>query len=160
MPDTPLFETFATVQPAWIDYNGHMNMGYYLVAFDEIATDGWFDHIGIGLDHKAAENHSTFTLCSNIDYLREVMEGDALRITTQMLDWDHKRLHFIHTMYHADEGYIAATNECLSMYIDMETRRSTSFSPALQQQFAHILANDSHHPPSDRAGRTLGIRRR
>ena len=88
------------------------------------------------------------------------MEGDPLRITTQMLDWDHKRLHYIHTMYHATEGYVAATNECLSMYMDMETRRSTSFSESLQQRFETILASDSRHPPSERAGRTLGIRRR
>ena len=139
-----LFETFTEVKPEWIDYNGHMNMGYYLVAFDEIATDGWFESIGIGPEHKNATNHSTFTLASNIDYLREVVACDPLRITTQLLDWDHKRLHYIHTMYHAGEGYVAATNECLTMYIDMATRRSTAFKDSLQSLFAEIQIGRAH----------------
>ncbi len=154
-----LFETFTTVQPTWIDYNGHMNMGYYLVAFDEIATDRWFDQIGIGREHKETHNHSTFTLATNVDYLREVMEGDPLRITTHLLDWDHKRIHFIHTMYHAEDGYIAATNECLTLYVDMSTRRSTAFPQALQLRFADIHQNHSNNPTPERAGRVLGIRR-
>ena len=48
----------------------------------------------------------------------------TLRLTSQLVDYDHKRLHYIHCMYHAREGYLAATNECLGMYIDLETRRS------------------------------------
>ena len=38
-PDGPLHLLDLAVEPAWIDYNGHMNMGYYLVAYDR-ATDG------------------------------------------------------------------------------------------------------------------------
>ncbi len=36
MPDTLLFASTAVVKPEWIDYNGHMNMGYYLVAIAHI----------------------------------------------------------------------------------------------------------------------------
>src|SRR5690242_2796218 len=35
------------VEPAWIDYNGHMNVGYYVVAFDK-GTDGLLDRLGLG----------------------------------------------------------------------------------------------------------------
>jgi acyl-CoA thioester hydrolase len=153
------FSTEAIVSPDWIDYNGHMNMGYYLVAFDHIATDRYFDFLGIGIDHKQAENKTTFSLAANIDFIREVLEGDSLRFETRMLDFDHKRIHYIHSMYHAEQGYLASTNECLTLYIDMATRRSTPFSDDLMQRFSHELELGQRAGKPATAGRTLGIRR-
>ena len=43
----------ALVRPEWIDHNGHMNMGFYLVVFD-FATDAWFHYLGLGEQHRAA----------------------------------------------------------------------------------------------------------
>jgi acyl-CoA thioester hydrolase len=154
-----LFSVTATVRPDWIDYNGHMNMGYYLVAFDQIATDSFFDYLGIGVEHKRAIGKSTFSLASNIDFLQEVIDGDALLFTTQLVDFDHKRLHFFHRLYHADQGYLAATNENLGMYIDMQTRRSTTFSEAQMTRFQQELELGRQHGVPEGIGRKLGIRR-
>ena len=155
-----LFSTEATVRPEWIDYNGHMNMGFYLVAFDQVATDGFYDYLGIGVEHKRSAGKSTFSLSANIDFVAELMEGAPLRFTTQLLDYDHKRLHFFHSLYHADEGFLAATNENLGMYIDMETRRSTSFDEAQMQRFQAELELGRQYGNPDLAGRSLGIRRK
>ncbi len=158
MSDT-LFTSSAVVLPEWIDYNGHMNMGYYLVAFDQVATDGFYDHLGIGLEHKRAEGKSTFSLSANIDFLAELMEGAPLRFTTQLIDYDHKRLHFFHCLYHAEENFLAATNENLGMYIDMNTRRSTAFSEAQLARFQRELERGRPLGLPEGAGRRLGIRR-
>ena len=155
-----LFTATATVLPEWIDYNGHMNMGYYLVAFDQVATDGFYDYLGIGVEHKQAVGKSTFSLSANIDFIAELMAGAPLRFTTQLLDYDHKRLHFFHSLYHAEEDYLAATNENLGMYIDMETRRSTSFSEEQMARFAQELERGSPRGTPELAGRRLGIRRK
>ena len=159
MPDAGLFTTYAEVKPEWIDYNGHMNMGYYLVAFDHIATDEFYNSMHIGVDHKQALGKTTFTLGANIDFIREVMAGDRLRLTSQLTDYDHKRLHYIHFMYHAQEGYLAATNECLGMYIDLKTRRSTSFSEEQMARFQQELERSQHFPLPEQFGRKLQIRR-
>lgn len=154
-----LFSATATVRPEWIDYNGHMNMGYYLVAFDQVATDGFYDYLGIGVEHKRAVGKSTFSLAAHIDFLQEVRDGDALRFTTQLVDFDHKRLHFFHRLYHADQGYLAATNENLGMYIDMQNRRSTTFSDAQMARFQQELELGRQHGVPEGFGRQLGIRR-
>jgi acyl-CoA thioester hydrolase len=158
MPE-PLFTSTAVVQPAWIDYNGHMNMGYYLVAFDQVATDSFYDYLGIGIAHKQAEGKSTFSLAANIDFIAELMEGAPLRFTTQLIDFDHKRLHFFHSLYHADEGFLAAVNENLGMYIDMSTRRSTCFSEAQMARFQTELERGQAYGVPAEVGRKLGIRR-
>ena len=159
MTGTELFTTFTDVKPEWIDYNGHMNMGYYLVAFDEIATDRFYDSMHIGVSHKQALGTTTFTLGANIDFVKEVHEGDRLRLTSQLVDYDHKRLHYIHCMYHHEQGYLAATNECLGMYIDLETRRSTSFSEEQMARFQQELERGQQFPVPVEFGRKLGIRR-
>jgi acyl-CoA thioester hydrolase len=155
----PLFTSTAVVAPEWIDYNGHMNMGYYLVAFDQVATDGFYDYLGIGIEHKQAVGRSTFSLSANIDFIAELMEGAPLRFTTQLVDYDHKRLHFFHCLYHAEDGFLAATNENLGMYIDMNTRRSTAFSDAQMARFQQELELGRAHGVPEGVGRTLGIRR-
>lgn len=159
MAATALFSVEANVRPEWIDFNGHLNMGFYAVAFDYIATDRYFTHLGLAEEHFKAEQKSTFTLGANIDYIQEVFAGDRLRFTTQLMDYDHKRLHYFHCMYNLDKNYLAAVNECLTMYIDMRTRRSTPFAEAQQARLAQELARDSQHGVPQGFGRKLGIRR-
>ena len=159
MTARPLFSVEANVRPEWIDFNGHMNMGFYAVAFDYVGTERYFAHLGLSEEIFTVEQKSTFTLGMNIDYIQEVFEGDSLRFTTQLMDYDHKRLHYFHSMYNIDKDYLAAVNECLTMYIDMRTRRSTAFSAEQQARFALELELDSQHGAPAGFGRKLGIRR-
>jgi acyl-CoA thioester hydrolase len=119
------------VRPDWIDYNGHMNVAYYIKAFDEA-----FDelYVVMGIDGAAIRRTgiSTFTAEMHITYQREVKEGDRLRITTQLIDFDAKRMHFIQCMYHAADGYLAATDEWLIMCVDLKQRKTMAFPEPLR----------------------------
>ena len=46
----PLDVHRATVLPEWIDWNGHMNVGFYVVAFDK-ATDTLCQQFGCGWEY-------------------------------------------------------------------------------------------------------------
>jgi acyl-CoA thioester hydrolase len=102
---------------------------------------------------------STFSLAANIDFIGEVVDGDPLRFTTQLVDFDHKRLHFFHSLYHAEEGYLAATKENLGMYIDIQSRRSTTFSDEQMDRFQSELELGQQCGAPQGLGRKLGIRR-
>jgi acyl-CoA thioester hydrolase len=156
MTDIP--EVRFTVQPEWVDYNGHMNMGFYLVAFDVAATDPFYEWLRIGEDYVEERRRSVFTLAANIDYLAELFEGDEGRIATRLIDWDRKRLHYFHTMYDA-EGTVVATNELLGIHVDMETRKSVDFDSDLQALLGELAAAHDLQPQHERVGRALGIRR-
>ena len=43
------------IVPEWIDYNGHMNVAYYVLVFDR-ATDDFFDFMGLTAEYRAAGN--------------------------------------------------------------------------------------------------------
>ncbi|WP_119420695.1 thioesterase family protein [Desertibaculum subflavum] len=151
------FETYrAEVQEAWIDYNKHMNMGYYMVVFDE-ATGGFFQAVGLDRPHRQKHKVTTFSLEAHINYVREVGLGDTLRFTTRLLDFDSKRLHYFHEMWHATEGYLASTNELVSLHVSQETRRAAPMTPEIMDRLAAIRAAHAKLPPSPYIGRSIGL---
>ncbi len=147
-----------TVQPDWVDYNGHMNVGYYVVAFDK-ATDVLLDHLGIGASYRQECDASVFVLEAHVTYDREVGLGDRLCFNTQLLDQDTKRMHVLHRMYHADQHYLAATNELMIMHIDLKTRRSAPFPETALARLQDLKRDHDALPKPDAAGRTIAIRR-
>ncbi|MBU2088956.1 MAG: thioesterase family protein, partial [Alphaproteobacteria bacterium] len=112
-----------TVLPDWIDYNGHMNLAYYLVAFDQ-ASDGFTDFIGLDRPYRAAHDSTIFVVEAHLTYARELVEAEAFRIETRVLGVDGRKLRLFQAMYRAGETEIAATNELMILHVDMRTRRS------------------------------------
>src|SRR3546814_339083 len=102
----------AVVRPEWIDYNGHMNVGYYAVAFD-LATEAVCAHLGVGEAYRQRAGASIFVVEAHATYDREVLEAAPLAFRTRIVDHDSKRIHLLHRMFHATAGYLAATNELM-----------------------------------------------
>jgi acyl-CoA thioester hydrolase len=148
----------ATVPPEWIDLNGHMNVGFYMVAFDW-ATDTISHQFGVDWAYVREKLGTTFVLEAHVTYDQEVKEGDPLRVTTQILDYDAKRLHLIHMMYHATEGYLAATAELMLMNIDLESRRSSPWPAWALERIEKMAAAHASLPRPSKAGRVIRIRR-
>ena len=142
------------VQPGWIDYNGHMNVAYYVLAFDH-ATDEFFDFVGLDRDYRERSGNSTFAVEAHVTYQREVHEGDPLRFATQLLGYDEKRLHFFHHMYHADAGFLAATAEWLGLHVDMARRRVTPMPDEILARLAEVLEVHETLAVPPEAGRTI-----
>jgi acyl-CoA thioester hydrolase len=144
------------VKPEWIDQNGHMNMGYYLVAFD-FATDAWLSYVGLTRAQRKERQVTTFCLEAHITYDREVRSGDPLRFTTLLLAHDAKRIHYFHEMYHATEGYVAATNELMTLHVSETTRRTAPMAPEILDRLARIQAAHDALPRPPQVGRTIGL---
>lgn len=147
------------VRPEWIDYNGHMNVAYYLLAFD-LALDALFDRIGLTQAYRREHGVSTFALEVHLCYVREVRLDDPLRFEVQMLDLDEKRFHFLLFMIDDRTGDLCATAEWISAHMDMAARRMAPFRPDLLAPLQKIRAAHKDMPWPDQAGRKIGIRRR
>ena len=129
--EAPLVLHREPVRAEWLDYNGHMNVAFYMLAFDH-ATDAFMDRVGLGRAHAEATGGSVFVLEAHIAYLREVLRGEPLRFATHLLGFDKRRIHCAHTMFHDTENYHAATNELMLLHVDLGRRRSSSMpAPAL-----------------------------
>ena len=144
------------VKPEWIDFSGHFNAGYYMVVFDDAVTD-WMDFCGLTKAHRATHDVTTFTVEGHITYERELAEGAPLEIRTQLLGWDAKKIHAINFMHHRDEGWLAATNELMSLHISNQTRRSAPMAAEVQEQLAQIAAVHAALPVPTQAGRVMSV---
>jgi acyl-CoA thioester hydrolase len=154
-----LYEPYrAAVAPEWIDYNGHMNVAYYVLAFDR-ATDRLFEYLGIGEQYRRATGHSIFALEAHVTYERELREGDAFEITTQLIDADRKRLHLFHAMTRPQSGELAATIEVMGLHVDMAGPRSAPLPDDAFAKVEALLVQHRRLPPPPQLGRKIGIRR-
>ena len=149
----------SSVLPEWIDYNGHMNVAYYLLAFDE-ALDALFDAIGLTHPYRNRHGVSTFALEVHLCYLREVKQEDSLRFEVQLLDLDEKRFHLLIVMIDDRANEFCATAEWISAHMDMADRRMTPFRPDLMARLREIREAQRDMPWPEQAGRKIGIRRR
>src|SRR5271156_3336561 len=117
----------------WIDINGHMNLAYYTVLFD-YATDLLFESIGIGKNYKRATNHGTFVVETHNLYERELLVGEQVRVATQILGTDSKRLHLAHEMFNLASGERAATQELMYLHIALPARRVVRWLPEARER--------------------------
>ena len=104
-----------------MDHYGHMNLAYYLVAFD-MATDALWPSLNLGEGFRA-RGLGTFAVESWQGYVREVVLDTPLAAESTVLAFDTKRLLLGHRLHHAEEGWLSAENEVLFLCVDLATRR-------------------------------------
>jgi acyl-CoA thioester hydrolase len=153
---TPFHRYEGEVLPEWIDANGHMNLAYYIVLFD-YATDALFDALGIGRRYKDATNHGTFVVETHNLYERELLVGERVRVATQILGTDSKRLHLAHEMLSQASGQRAATQELMYLHIDLAARRVVSWLPAARERVDAAAAAHARLARPDWVGRSIAM---
>ena len=159
MTDEGLVTYRTRVPPAWVDYNRHLNVGYYMIAFDK-ATDGFADRLGIGEAYLKATGNSFYVVESHLCFEREVLENAPIRIATLLIAADDKRAHFFHRMHEEEGGFLAATAELLVLHVDLTTRRVAPFPPEPARAIAALAAQHRALPRPPQLGRAIALKRK
>ena len=154
--DAPLEIHREKVRPEWIDYNGHMNVAYYLMAADH-AMDAFGAHIGIGESYMQATNRSTFALDTRIIYLRELVLDAPIRVTAQLVAFDAKRIHVCLHLLHGEEGWISALSEWVLVHVDLGARRSAPMPDKTLSKLSDIMAAHESLPRHTALARPFGL---
>ncbi len=145
------------VLPEWIDINGHMNVAYYLLAFD-LAVDTLWGQLGITDEYIETTQCSTFAVDCHVTYQAELKESEPYVVTSQILAYDDKRIHQFQRMYHAEKEYLAATAEWLNLHVDLTSRRVKPFPESILAVLQAYTAAQGVLPKPDEAGKTMNIR--
>ncbi len=114
------------IPQSWTDYNGHMNEAHY-VEVSAQATDRIMEMIGCDAAYIAAGG-SSFTVENHFRYMAELMAGETVSVTTQVLGGACKKTHLFHRIARGD-GSLAATVETLLPHVDLATRRTAPPAP-------------------------------
>ena len=145
-----------TVLPEWIDFNGHMNVAYYVLAFD-LGVDALWETFGITEDYIQSHNSSTFAVESHVMYLRELKLDDPYIVTAQILAYDKKRIHQFQRMYHATEGFLAATSEWMNLHVDLNARKVAPWPENILQGIHSVAKAQGELPYPAEAGHKMTI---
>ncbi len=148
----------AKVLPEWIDINGHMNVAYYVLAFD-IGVDEMWNQLGITSEYIETSQCSTFAVECHITYQHELKENEPFRITSQILAYDDKRIHQFQRMYHAEENYLAATAEWMNLHVDLNSRRVTPFPLSVMSALKKFTERQGILPMPVEAGSRMKVKK-
>ena len=110
----------------YTDYNNHLNVAYYVRIFD-IAADVMLDNFNMGGESAKKDKKTTFVAEMHTIYNQEVKLGEEVETHVTYIDHDKKRIHYRLSMFHKEKKYLAATNEVLSLYVDLSQRKVVEF---------------------------------
>ncbi|HVJ31495.1 MAG TPA: thioesterase family protein [Terriglobia bacterium] len=152
-----LYDT--VIKREWIDGYDHMNVAFYVLVCDE-ATGAFWHYANEGRRLEQREGAELVVLESHVNYVKELRLGDPVRVTTQLLEVDDKRLRLFHTMIHGTAGFVAATNEIKAIGFHLGQRRIMSFRPETLQRLRAICQEHRKLPQPASAGQGISLKRR
>ena len=112
----------------YTDYNNHLNVAYYVRIFD-VAADIMLDNFNMGGISAKKDKKTTFVAEMHTIYNQEVRLGEEVETHVTYVNHDKKRIHYKLTMFHKEKKYLAATNEVISLYVDLSKRKVVEFDP-------------------------------
>ena len=121
-----MFLTTKKIINEWTDYNGHMNLSYYILVFD-MGAEVILSKFKMGEYSAKTSKKSTMVVETHTTYNQEVKEGDKVSVFLSHFNHDRKRLHYKLEMYDNAKNALSATTEVIALYIDLNNRKVTEF---------------------------------
>ncbi len=87
----------------------------------------------------------------------ELLVGERVRIATQILGSDGKRLHLAHEMFILGSGQRAATQELMYLHIDLGQRRVVPFLDDVRERVCAAATAHAHLRRPDWIGRRIAM---
>jgi len=144
------------VLPEWIDINNHMNVAYYVLAFDQ-GVDNLWARFGLTDEYINTHDCSTFAVESHIIWVREISEAEPYFVTSQILAFDEKRIHQFMRMYHAEKNYLVATAEWMNLHVDLDVRRVAPWPDEIREGIARFTMEQGEVACPVEAGNRMSI---
>jgi acyl-CoA thioester hydrolase len=130
----PIKVSQGKVKEDWIDYNGHMNMAYYVQCFEE-SSDFLLEHMDLGYRYAMEEQKGVFVIKCEINYRKEINLHKNFIISLEELVFKGKKLIVGLKMLNENNETIA-DYKILNLNVDLETKKSSTFSPKIIAQLA------------------------
>ena len=145
------------VLPEWIDYNGHMNVAYYTLAFDD-ALDDFLDKIGIGEDYVTEFQNGHYALQANYHYLDELMVNEEFRVRIFLVGITEKCFHAAMEMFNENSGVVSAVCEQITMNVDLTLRKSNKYPDWVREKFDLMIKSQKGKPLPSQIGKSLALK--
>jgi acyl-CoA thioester hydrolase len=143
----------ARIEPAWIDYNGHLRDAFYCVVMS-YAVDDMMEHLGLDAAYRQSTHCTLYTVELHVHYFHEIKASDELTVSTQVIDSDTKRIHAGCDFRCPRIEGPAATAELMLLHVQQGKKPSVvSFPAEIEQRLASLRL------PPEAAAQRVGSRK-
>lgn len=132
-----------TVPESWADSNGHMNIRWYIVVFDD-AGDDLHERIGLTPDFHRRHRTGTMDLEHHTNFVNEIMPGESVAVYARLVARSPKRLHYVMFLVNETKGKLAAIFECMNAFADLTIRKTAPFPAEIQAKIDAWLDRDAN----------------
>ena len=132
-----------TVPESWADSNGHMNIRWYIVAFDD-AGDDLHARIGLTPDFHRQHHTGTMDLEHHTHFVNEIMPGESVAVYARLVARSPKRIHYLMFLVNETKGKLAAIFECMNAFADLTIRKTAPFPPEILAKIDAWLEQDAN----------------
>ena len=133
------------VYPWHCDQMGHMNVMWYTGKFDE-ATWNLFAELGLTQAYLAANGRGMAAVEQTTHYLRELVAGDTVTVTSRLVEVREKVLRFEHSMVRTTDGILAATSAITGVHLDTALRKACAFEEDIRRRAAAMARSHTADP--------------
>ena len=141
----------------WIDYNGHMNVAYYTLAFDKALDDFLEKILEIGPTFVEKEKKGPYSLQANYHYLEELRLLDKFFSKIYLIDSDKKKIHLVLEMINFSTKKQVAVCETLLINVDLNIRKSVNYGDHVIKKIEQYQAKCSEVKLPLQVGKNLKI---
>ena len=139
---TPIILPEQEVLNEWLDYNGHMNVAYYTLAFDKSLDIFLEDLLGIGESHAYKNNQGPFVVQAHYHYLNEMRLNEKFHVRLFVVDCDKNKMHLCMEIYSLFQKKVIAVVEQVLINVNLKLRKS---EPYPQWAFEKLLKLKNTH---------------
>jgi acyl-CoA thioester hydrolase len=153
-------ELCSTLRPSaeMIDYNGHLNIGYYGILFEEAARS-ILPRFDLSQAYRERTGHALFASELHTVFRKEVFEGEAINVYLRLVDTTDRAIHAIYIMTKGSDGELAASQEILYLHVNLAMRNVAPMDPATVATLAKLTAKQGAYPLPIEVGRRVEIRK-
>ena len=121
----PLAIAHGEVIEEWIDYNGHMNMAYYVQCFEE-SSDYLLEAVNLGYEYALKYQKGVFVIKCEINYKKEIKLGQSFNINLKSIECKGKKL-IVDLIMTNEVGLEIADYRIFNLNVNLNTKKSISF---------------------------------
>ena len=122
------------------DLNGHMNVAYYLQAFD-IYSRPMFEEMGFTKEHFQ-NGYSSFAVEDSLRYLKEFLLGEKIYPKFRIENFNRRLIHIVGILLN-EEGQLASISETIIVHVDMKARKTVEMPNEFLAKLQTI--KEKHH---------------
>ena len=156
-----LFESSVVrVCEEWIDYNGHMNVAYYPLAFDKALDDFLEKNLEIGPTYVKKKKKGPYSLQANYNYLDELRLMDEFFTKIYLINADKKKIHLVLEMINFNTNRQVAVCETLLINVDLIMRKSVEYDVDVINRIEDYKKNCERFSWPIQIGKEIKIRKK